>query len=158
MLFFPPLRKLFCWRYWIFCLIENYLSIASPKSLQFKLLWTTGLVEGCAGSQHPFQQSLIMESMFNGRSQVVWVSVLWELGEEDLSVELSQPNFNLHPSYCHRFKCNHIYHQKPFPLLKTRHQTLIHWAILTQWWKCQQYVSEKEPKAWGIVQLTGCCC
>lgn len=99
-----------------------------------------------------------MESTFSRPSQAVQVSVLWVLGEEDLRVELSQPNFIAHLSYCYRIKCNHIYHQKPFPLLKTRHQTLTDWAILTQWWKCQQCVSEREPKAWGIVQLMGCCC
>lgn len=98
-----------------------------------------------------------MESTFSRPSQAVRVSVLWVLGEEDLRVELSQPNFIVHPSYCYRIKCNHIYHQKPFPLLKTRHQTLTDRAILTQWWKCQQCVSEREPKEWGIVQLMGCC-
>lgn len=73
-----------------------------------------------------------MESTFSRPSQAVQVSVLWVLGEEDLRVELSQPNFIAHLSYCYRIKCNHIYHQKPFPLLKTRHQTLTDWAILTQ--------------------------
>jgi len=54
---FFPQRKLFWWRYWIFCLIRNHLSTASPKSLQRRALWTPGLVEGCAGSPYPVQHT-----------------------------------------------------------------------------------------------------
>lgn len=159
--FFLSLRKLLCWRCWLFTWTGNYPEHCFLKRLSFKPLWTTGLRIGCAGPQHSVQhteRALMMKGTFNGQSQAVWERVLQVLGEEDLRVELLQPNFIVHPSCCYRIKCNHIYHQKPFPLLKTVHQTLIDGAILTQWWKCQQYVSEREPKAWGIVQLMGCCC